>query len=130
MGTTGGARTATDALQRSESGRLNTAVAAILREPFARRAHRELLFCLVDVLAGAVGFASIVLLLVPGTAVSAIRGGTMLVVLLVAVVASGAARRLGSVFRRLANRLLGDSVPPPLPAREATGAYKRLWTRL
>lgn len=128
---TGEAPTAADAPLRGEPGRLAGVLAAILREPLARRAHRELLFCLVNVLIGAVGFAGIVLLLVPGTAVSAIRGGTILAVLVAAVVGSGAARGLGSIFRRLAGGLLGERVPPPPPlGGEATGTFDRLWARL
>lgn len=132
MGVTNEARTRTDTPPRGVRVRPVAAVAAVLREPLTRRAHRELLFCLVDVLVGVVGLACIVLLLIPGTAVSAIRGGTIFAVLLIVVVASGAARWVGSIFRRLAGTLLGEPVPPPLPLPErvATGTFGRLGTRL
>jgi signal transduction histidine kinase len=113
-----------------DRGRLAALGVAVLREPLAHRAHRELLFCLVGVLVGAVGFAFIVLLLVPGTAVSATRGGTILGVLLVAVVASGIARRLSSVFRGLAARLLGERVAPPAPLDVDDAVLRRMRTRL
>jgi signal transduction histidine kinase len=101
---------------RSRRSRLIASAAAVLREPLTRQAHRELLFCMVGVLVGGAGFALIVALLVPGTAVSAIRGATILALLLLATVATGAARGLGSVFRALAARLLGErSVPSPSP---------------
>lgn len=103
---------------------------AVLREPLTRRAHRELLFCLIGVLAGAVGFAFIMALLVPGTAVSATRGGTVFAVLLVAVVATGAARGLGGVFQRLAARLLGEPVPRPSPPQVGGDTFGRMRTRL
>ncbi|HET9540305.1 MAG TPA: hypothetical protein VFQ46_06870, partial [Candidatus Limnocylindria bacterium] len=48
---------------------------AALREPFSRRARRELLFCLVGVLVGLVVLAVVVALLAPGTARSVARAG-------------------------------------------------------
>jgi signal transduction histidine kinase len=115
---------------RFDRGKMAASVGASLREPFAPRAHRELLFCLIGVLVGAAGFAFIVLLLVPGTAVSATRGGSIFAVLLVVVVASGATRRLSSVFRGLAVRLLGERVPAPQPLHTSDRAPRRMGTRL
>jgi signal transduction histidine kinase len=103
---------------------------AVLQEPLSRRAHRQLLFCLVGVLIGAVGFALIVALLVPGTAVSATRGGLIFAVLLLVVVATGAARRLGAAFRRLATRLLYERAEPPPPLRTDGGFVAWVRTRL
>jgi signal transduction histidine kinase len=87
----------------------------VLREPFTRRARHELSFCLLGILFGLLGCAVIVALLVPGTAVSAIRGGTILGLLLLLLVATGIARRLGSFLRGLAARLLGERVAAPSP---------------
>jgi signal transduction histidine kinase len=110
--------------------RIGRALTAMLRAPFTGQALRELLFCLIGVLMGVVGFAVIVASLVPGTAVSAVRGGTILAVLLLVLVGTGAARRLGAGFRVLAARLLGRPVaaPPPLPVGPA--GFARLAARL
>jgi signal transduction histidine kinase len=91
-------------------------IAAAIREPFTRRTRDELLYCLAGLAIGQLGFAVFGALVFPGTAVSLARGGTSLVVLLLLVVATGGARRLGSAFRRLATRLLGEPIadaPPP-----------------
>jgi signal transduction histidine kinase len=132
MGTTGPKPT-TAALEPEDGlgpGSVTALALVVLREPLARRAHRELLFCLVGVLVGALGFAFVVALLVPGTAVSATRGGTVFAVLLVVLVATGAARGLGSLFRRLAARLLDErTVPAPAP-QKTTGGFGRLQARL
>jgi hypothetical protein len=95
-----------------------------------RRAHRELLFCLVVVLVGAVAFALSVALLVPGTAVSVTRGVLIFAVLVLVAVATGAARWLGAVFRRLAARLLRERAEPPVPLRTDGGIVARVRTRL
>ncbi len=111
-------------------GQVTALALVVLREPLTRRAHRELLFCLVGVLVGAVGFAFILLLFVPGTAVSATRGGTIFAVLVMVVVATGAARGTGSIFRRLAARLLGERAETPFPPHETASAFGRLQARL
>jgi signal transduction histidine kinase len=91
------------------------------------RALRELLFCLAGVLVGLAVLAVVVALLVPGTAASALRAGVILAVLVPLALATGAARRLGAAHRHLAERLLGERVAPPPPARPArTGALGRL----
>jgi signal transduction histidine kinase len=95
-----------------------------------RRAHRELLFCLVIVLVGAVAFTLSVALLVPGTAVSVTRGGLIFAVLVLVAVATGAARWLGSAFRRLAARLLDERPDPPPSLRTDGGIVARMRTRL
>jgi signal transduction histidine kinase len=99
---------------------------AALREPFSRRARRELLFCLVGVLAGLAVLAVIVALLAPGTAESVSRAALTTLVLVPLVLATGTARRLGAAYRRLAERLLGERVAPPPPARPAAGMLGRL----
>jgi len=92
-----------------------------LREPFTRRARDELLFCLVGVLVGLAVLAVVVALLVPGTARSVTRAGAIVAVLLPLALATGMARRLGAAHRRLAERLLGERIPPPPPARPRQG---------
>ena len=99
---------------------------AALREPFRRRARRELLFCLAVVLVGLAVLAVIVALLVPGTARSVARAGAIVALLLPLALATGMARRLGAAHRRLAERLLGERVAPPPPARPARGMLSRL----
>jgi signal transduction histidine kinase len=99
---------------------------AALREPFSRRARRELLFCLVGVLVGLAVLAVIVALLAPGTAESVSRAVTITLVLVPLVLATGTARRLGAAHRRLAERLLGERISPPPPARPARGVLGRL----
>lgn len=99
---------------------------AALREPFRRRARRELLFCLVGALVGLAVLAVIVALLVPGTARSVARAGAIVALLLPLALATGMARRLGAAHRRLAARLLGERVAPPPPARPARGMLGRL----
>jgi signal transduction histidine kinase len=115
---------------RRGHGRVAVTTLAVLREPLSGRAHRQLLFCLVMVLVGAVAWALIVALLVPGTAVSATRGGLIFAVLVAATVAIGAARSLGSFFRRLATRLLGERAEPPGLLRTDGGIVARVRTRL
>jgi signal transduction histidine kinase len=99
---------------------------AALAEPLRRRAHRELLFCLVGVLVGLAVLAVVVALLAPGTAESVSRAALAVVVLVPLALATGLARRLGAAHRRLAERLLGERVAPPPPARPATGVLGRL----
>lgn len=100
---------------------LTELIVAAIREPFSRRARYEFLYCLVGLVIGQIGFAVIVALIFPGTAVSLARGGTILVLLLLLIVATGGARRLCSAFRRLAMRLLGEPAAEAPPLR-ATGS--------
>jgi signal transduction histidine kinase len=93
--------------------------AAVLRAPFTARARRELLFCLVALGSGLVVLAVVALALAPGTAESAIRGGFLLTVLVLGLVATGGARRLGARFRGLTARLLGEAVAAPAPRVQA-----------
>jgi signal transduction histidine kinase len=100
-------------------------IRAALREPFGRRARRELLFCLVGVLVGLAVLAVVVALLAPGTAKSVIRAAVVTAVLVPLALATGLARRLGAAHRRLAERLLGERVAPP-PDRPSRGRLGRL----
>jgi signal transduction histidine kinase len=88
---------------------------AVVTEPFARRAHLELLFCLVGICFGLATFAMIPLALV--------------VVMLIPVLPH-IARRLGEVHRGLAARLLGERVPSPAPHRPGRGLLGWLWAGL
>ena len=95
---------------------------AALRAPFTRRARDELLFCLAGVLVGLAVLGVVVALLVPGTARSVVRAVAIVAVLLPLALATGLGRRLGAAHRRLAERLLGERVPPPaLPRQGALG---------
>jgi signal transduction histidine kinase len=98
---------------------------AALREPFGRRARRELLFCLVGALAGLAVLVVVVVLIAPGTAESVIRAAVITAVLVPLALATGMARRLGAAHRRLAERLLGERIAPP-PARPRRGSLGRL----
>ena len=109
-----GARTGTGAGVATGAGR---ALRAVVRAPFTAGARNEVVFCLLGVLTGAVELAAAVVLLQPGTAVSAVRGGAILGLLVLLGVATGGAQDLGAIQRRLAARLLGEAVaPPPRPA--------------
>jgi signal transduction histidine kinase len=99
---------------------------AALREPFTRRARRELLFCLAVVGIGMAVLAVVVALLVPGTARSVARAAVLVGLLVPLVLATGTARNLGAAHRRLAGRLLGERIAPPPPARPASGPLGRL----
>lgn len=97
-------------------GAMTAVVSAVLREPFSRRARRELLWCLVGVGVGAVGLAVVVAALLPGTAASVARGVPLLGLVIVVMAASGGARKVTAGYRRLASRLLAVEVPAPPPA--------------
>ena len=116
--------------RRSGGGAAAFARASVL-EPFTPRARLELGFCLVGIPLGfclvvvvlwGVGFALAVALLAPrydSTWVAAVA--TIPAQLLLIVLATRIARRLGAVHRRLAARLLGERVAPPPPLRPGRG---------
>jgi signal transduction histidine kinase len=93
---------------------------AALRAPLTRRARDELLFCLAGVLVGLAVLGVVVALLVPGTARSVVRAVAIVAVLLPLALATGLGRRLGAAHRRLAERLLGERVPPPALPRQGS----------
>jgi signal transduction histidine kinase len=119
MGTTSSHRATTGRAREGQRGhgRAAALTIAVLREPLSRRAHRELLFCLVVVLVFVIGQAVFLALVFPGTAVSATRGGLIFVALVLVAVATGAARWLGAAFQRLAARLLDERLDPQPPLR-------------
>ena len=107
---------------------------AVLLAPLSRRSWNELLFCLAGIplglsLAGVVlwvmGVGALFILLSPRpelTWVAVVASALdVLGVLLVVVLATRVARRLGVVHRRLAARLLDTRVAPPPPPAPARG---------
>jgi signal transduction histidine kinase len=102
---------------------------AVARAPFSRRAHRDLLFCLISVPLAIAGFAATVLLLVPGVVLSISIVGTMLGLPLI-VLASRAALGVAGLNRRLAGWLLGARVAAPPAFRPGHSVLGRLDARL
>ena len=109
---------------------------AALRAPFTRRARLELLFCLAAIPLGfclllvpywVAGPALAVALLAPAYDSTWVAAAAAIpAILLLVVLATRIARRLGVVHRRLAARLLGEPVPPPPPLRPGRGVAGRL----
>jgi signal transduction histidine kinase len=114
---------------------------AAVTEPFAGRARREFLFCLAGIPLGyslvavlpfcVFVFALAVALLAPRYSSSWVAAVAMTPgVLLVVLLATPVARRLGMVHRLLAARLLDEQVAPPPPPRPARGGLGRLFAGL
>jgi signal transduction histidine kinase len=101
----------------------------ILQAPLTRRTRRELLYCGIGGLAGLVGFWVTLVLLLLGLTISVSVLGTV-VGLLLLTVALRVSRRLGSLHRRLSNRLLGQHVEAPPRFQPGTGILGRLDRRL
>jgi len=101
----------------------------VLRAPLARQTRRDLLYCCVSVLAGVLGFVVVVALLAFGLTVSASVLGTVVGLLLITLTLR-LSRRLGSLHRRLSNRLLGQHVEAPQRFQPGTGVLGRLDRRL
>jgi signal transduction histidine kinase len=108
-------------------------IVAAMRAPFAARSRRELVFCLAELpfllpvpLAG--GFVAAVVILVAPHSEPNVTWPELLGAGLVAVgaaallVATGAARAIGGLWRRLAARLLGAQVAAPPAAARRAGA--------
>jgi len=76
------------------------------------------------------GIAVVVALVAPGTAVSASRGSTIFGLLVLLLVATGGARRVGAACRRLAALLLVERVGTPAPSADQGGMFDRLGGRL
>jgi signal transduction histidine kinase len=94
---------------------MGTIVRAAVTEPFTRRAHLELLFCLAAIPLGLATFA--VAPLAP-------------VVVLLIPVLPRIARWLGGVHRGLAAHLLDERVPPPPPQPPGRGLLGSVWAEL
>jgi len=101
----------------------------VLGAPLARRTRRELLYCGVGGLAGTLGFGVVVVLLAFGLTVSVSVLGTVVGLLLITLTLR-LSRRLGSLHRRLSNRLLGQHVEAPQRFQPGTGLLGRLDRRL
>ena len=106
---------------------------AAVMAPFTRRAVRELLFCLAGLPFAVVNPLALFVLAVDLTWLVAGNGRgnpspadvatacTCLGLLFVLLVSTGVARRLGSLQRILATRLLGIRVAAPPPVRRSRG---------
>ncbi len=101
----------------------------IFGAPFTRRNCRELAYCAAGGLAGVLGFYVTVILLVSGLAISASILGTV-VGLLIVTIALRVSRRLGSLHRRLINRMLHQLIESPPKFQPGTGILNRLDRRL
>jgi len=101
----------------------------VVREPFTRRARRELCYCAAGAIAGVTGFFLVVLTLVPALAISASVVGTVAGLLMLVVVLF-LARRLGALHRLLLRWGTGDRVPAPAPFQPGTSLLGRLDRRL
>jgi len=101
----------------------------VLRAPLARQTRRDLLYCGVSVLAGVLGFVVVVVLLASGLTVSVSVLGTVVGLLLITLTLR-LSRRLGSLHRRLSNRMLGQHVEAPQRFQPGTGVLGRLDRRL
>jgi signal transduction histidine kinase len=101
----------------------------VLQAPLTRRNGRELLYCGFGGLAGIAGFLIIVVLLALGLTISASVLGTVVGLLLITLTLR-LSRRLGSLHRRLSNRLPGQQVEAPPGFQPGTGVLGRLDRRL
>ena len=101
----------------------------VLQAPLTRRTRSELLYCGIGGLAGLAGFCVMLVLLLLGLTISVSVLGTV-VGLLLLTVALRVSRRLGSLHRRLSNRLLGQQVEAPPRFQPGTGILGRLDRRL
>ena len=101
----------------------------ILRAPFTRRTVRELLYCGLGGLAGAIGFGIIIVMLALGLTISASVLGTVIGLLLLTL-ALRVSRRLGGLHRRLAWWLLRYRVEAPPKFQPGTGILGRVDKRL
>jgi signal transduction histidine kinase len=101
----------------------------LLEAPLTRRNRRELLYCGLGGLAGALGFYILVVLLAAGLTVSISVIGTVVGLLLITLTLR-LSRRIGSLHRRLSNRLLAQHVEAPQRFEPGTGVLGRLDRRL
>src|SRR6201996_4005759 len=96
-------------------------VRALLRAPLTVQARREVLYCLISVALGLLGFVIVMFLLPAGLLVSCSVLGTVIGLMLL-VLNLRLARRLGGWNRRLASRFLNAQVTPPAPFRRPSGS--------
>ena len=81
-------------------------IAAVLHEPFSRRARLELLWCVLGLLVVVSGVALVTAVVTIGTATSLDAAFTVPVLLFLVLVLIGAHRPIGTGYRALAARLL------------------------
>jgi signal transduction histidine kinase len=103
--------------------------ATLLRAPFTRQARRDLWFCLMGAIIGALGFVVVTVVLLPALVISGSVVGTVVGLMLV-VIAIGIARQLGALHRRVLRIATGARVTPPAPFRPGSGPLGRLDRRL
>lgn len=132
MDTTGQANPAAAPPPQLPGGGTAAAVArALVLEPFTRRAWLEALFCLAGIPLGlcllvvvfwGAGVALALEQLAPERDLAWVAAAaTIPVPLLLTALATRIARRLGTVHRRLAARLLGEQITAPPPPRNGRG---------
>ncbi|MDR0344682.1 MAG: sensor domain-containing protein, partial [Nocardiopsaceae bacterium] len=120
---------------------VTSALRTVLRAPADARARRELLFCLAGLpFAIPLPVAGFILALIIGRLVTTPAPdptpGQLVMALVIAaamlpfLVLTGAARRLGGGWRRLAALLLGVRVPAPVPLPPRRGPGGRMTARL
>jgi signal transduction histidine kinase len=101
----------------------------IVRAPFTGRTVRELLYCGLGGLAGAIGFCITIVMLAYGLTITVSIVGTVIGVLLLTL-ALRVSRRLGGLHRRLAGWLLRYRVDAPPKFQPGTGILGRVDKRL
>ena len=101
----------------------------VLGAPLTRWARLDLLYCVLSGVTGYLGFVVMVVLLAFGLTVSASVLGTVVGLLLITVTLR-LSRRLSSLHRRLARRVLGHQVEAPPRFQPGTGLLGRLDRRL
>jgi signal transduction histidine kinase len=103
---------------------------AALSAPVSRRARLDWVWCVAGVLLGTACFAVIAAAIeapLPApTALSPVRGGPLLVLLIVLLTATGTSRTITGWYRRWAARLLGVQIPTPPPIGVVGGVRSRL----
>ncbi|MDN3356003.1 sensor domain-containing protein [Actinomadura sp. DC4] len=98
---------------------------AVLRAPFGRRAWAEILYVVVSTPLAVLGFVYAIVTLVLGTGLAVTAAGFPLL-----AAGLGGARRITSLHRRLAARLLGEHLEAPARPRAGSGLLGRLQVRL
>src|ERR1700678_460038 len=104
-------------------------VRVALRAPFTRRARREAGYALVGVIPAWTGAVVVTAMLATGVLASVSVIGTF-IGLLVLTLTLRLCRRLGSLHRWLARRLLHQELAAPAPFRPSRGILRRVDTRL
>ena len=101
----------------------------IVGAPLTSRNRRELMYCGFGGIAGLAGFWITLVLLLSGLTISVSVIGTVVGLVLITTTLR-VSRRLGSLHRRLLNRILGRQVEAPPPFQPGTGILNRVDRRL